>query len=84
MSVSTLRGPAGPTRDDYDFIKDDISVDFPDLEAVEVEAARALAELARDVIPRSLKRKLAVEVWDALGPVLRAILTFDAVILRPS
>lgn len=72
------------TRDNDDFIEDDMGLDFPDLEAVKVEAARALAELARDVIPGSLKRELAVEVRDALGPVLRALMTFEAVILRPA
>ena len=72
------------TRDNDDFIEDDLGLDCPDLEAVKVEAARALAELARDVIPGSLKRTLAVEVRDELGAVLRAILNFEAVILRPA
>ena len=71
------------TRDDDHFLKDDEGLDFPDLEAVKVEAAEALTELARDVIPGSLKRELAVEVRDELGPVLKAILTFEAVIVRP-
>lgn len=72
------------TRDNDDFIEDDLGIDFPDLETVKREAARALAELARDVIPGSLKRKLAVEVRDEQGPVLRAIMTFEAEILRPA
>ena len=59
------------TRDDDDFIEDDTGLEFADLESVKVQAARALAELARDVIPGSLKRKLAVEVRDSEGPVLR-------------
>jgi hypothetical protein len=71
------------TRDD-DFVREDHEgLDFPDLEAVKVEAAKALAELARDVIPGSLKRELAVEVRDELGPILKARLTFEAVIVRP-
>ncbi|MEA1013542.1 DUF6894 family protein [Sphingosinicella sp. LY1275] len=70
------------TRDNDDFIEDDMGLDFPNLEAVKVEAARSLAELARDVIPGSVKHRLAVEVRDALGPVLRAMMTFEAVILR--
>jgi len=72
------------TRDNDDFIEDDVGIEYPDLEAVKVAAARSLAELARDVIPGSLKRNLAVEVRDELGPVLRAIMTFEAVILRPA
>lgn len=72
------------TRDNDDFIEDDEGLEYPDLEAVKVAAAKALAELARDVIPGSLKRKLSVEVRDALGPVLVAVMTFEAVILRPA
>ena len=72
------------TRDNEQFIEDDEGVDYPDLEAVKVAAAKALAELARDVIPASLKRKLSVEVRDKLGPVLVAVMTFEAVVLRPA
>jgi hypothetical protein len=70
------------TRDNDQFVKDDVGLEYPDLEAVKVEAARALAELARDVIPGSLKRELAVEVRDAQGPVLIARMTFEASVLR--
>jgi hypothetical protein len=49
---------------------------------VKVEAARALAELARDVLPGSLKRELAIEVRDRLGPVMIARMTFEAMIMR--
>ena len=72
------------TRDNDDFIEDDTGLECPDLEAVKVEAARGLAEFARDVIPGSMKRKLAVEVRDEQGPVLRATMSFEAVILRPA
>lgn len=71
------------TRDNDDFVEDDIGIDFFGLGAVKIEAARALAELARDVLPGSLERKLGVEVRDEFGPVLRAIMTFEAKILRP-
>jgi hypothetical protein len=70
------------TRDNDQFVEDDVGLEYPDLEAVKVEAARALAELARDVIPGSLKRELAVEVRDAQGPVLIARMTFEASVLR--
>lgn len=72
------------TRNNDDFIEDQYGVEYPDLEAVKIEAARSLAELARDVIPGSLQRKLAVEVRDESGPVLRALMTFEAVVLRPA
>lgn len=70
------------TRDNDDFVEDDVGVEYPDLETVKVEAATALAELARDVLPGSLQRKLAVEVRDEQGPVLMALMTFKAVVLR--
>ena len=72
------------TRDNDSFIQDDLGVELPDLDVVKVEAAKALAELARDVVPGSLKRELAVEVRDDAGPVLRARMTFEAIVLRSS
>ncbi|HEX2763636.1 MAG TPA: hypothetical protein VHM92_07300 [Allosphingosinicella sp.] len=72
------------TRDNDDFVEDDVGLHYPDIEAVKVEAARALAELARDVIPGSVKRNLAVEVRDEFGPVLKALMSFEAIILRPA
>jgi hypothetical protein len=71
------------TRDNDAFIEDEHGLDFPDLEAVRVQAARALADLARDVIHRSLRRELAVEVRDELGPVLKTNLIYEAVVLCP-
>ena len=69
------------TRDNDTLVEDDIGVDLPDLEAVKRQASLSLAELARDVLPGSLKRQLAVEVRDERQPILRALLTFEAVIL---
>jgi hypothetical protein len=90
--VEPLQGPYGEvmphfffdTRDNDTFIVDDVGIEFPDLASVKKEAARSLAELGRDVLPGSLRRELAVEVRDALGPVMRAIMTFEAIILRPA
>ena len=70
------------TRDEDEFIEDDVGVDLPDLETVEVVAAQALIELARDAIPGSARRELAVEVRDEDGPIMRATIMFEAVILR--
>ena len=52
-----------------------------DLETVKIVAAASLAELARDVIPGSLKRVLVVEVRDGEQPVLEARLVFEAIVL---
>jgi hypothetical protein len=70
------------TRDNDTFVEDDQGLEYSDLEAVKVEAARSLAELARDVLPGSMRRELAVEVRDDEGPVLIARMTFEAVVVR--
>jgi hypothetical protein len=70
------------TRMDDTFIADHDGVEFGDLEAVKVEASKSLAELARDIIPGSMRRVLIVEVRDELGPVLKATMIFEALILR--
>jgi hypothetical protein len=70
------------SRDNDLFIEDDIGLEVPDLEAVKIEAARALAQIAVDVIPKTLKRTLAIEVRDNDGPVMITTLIFEAIILR--
>jgi hypothetical protein len=70
------------TRDNDNFIEDDEGLDLPDIDAAKVAAATSLAELARDVLPGSLKRELAVEVRDNRGSVLKALMKFEAVVLR--
>ena len=70
------------TYDDDTVIIDDVGSECEDLVAVKEQAGLSLAELARDVIPGSVRRQLAVKVRDGDGPVLEAGLTFEAVILR--
>lgn len=69
------------TRDGDAFIENEIGLELPDVEAAKAVAAQSLAELARDVIPRSERRVLIVEVRDEERPVLEARLTFEVVIL---
>lgn len=69
------------TRDNGTFIEDDVGVELADLEAVKAQAALSLAELARDVLPGSFRRVLSVEVRDAIRPILRDVLTFEAIVL---
>ena len=69
------------TRDNDDFIEDDVGLDFPDLQTVKAQAALSLAELARDVLPGSVKRTLCVEVRDERQPILIATLVFEAIVL---
>jgi hypothetical protein len=69
------------TRDNGTFMQDNVGIDCADLEAVKTQAALSLAELARDVLPGSIKRVLSVEVRNAVQPILRDVLTFEAVVL---
>ena len=69
------------TRDNGAFIEDDLGIECANMEAVKREAALSLAELARDVLPGSIKRVLAVEVRNATHPILRDVLTFEAIVL---
>jgi hypothetical protein len=71
------------TRDNDHFIEDDVGVELSDLDAVKYQAGLALAELARDVLPGSLKRHLAVEVRDQRQDVMSARLMFEAIVLVP-
>jgi hypothetical protein len=63
------------------FIEDEVGVELNGFEAAKEVAALSLAELAKDVLPGSIKRVLSVEVRDEVQPVLRDVLTFEAVIL---
>jgi len=69
------------TRDNGTFVKDDVGIECSDLEAVKSTAALSLAELARDVLPGSVKRVLSVEVRTAMQPILRDVLTFEVIVL---
>ena len=71
------------TRDNDDFVVDDVGLEYSSLDEVKVHAAKALAELARDVIPGSVRRHLSIEVRDEQGPVLIAMMMFEAILLRP-
>ena len=67
------------TRDNDRFVEDDVGLECPDLDSVKAQAAISLAELARDVLPGSVRRVLSVEVRDLRGPILIATMTFAAI-----
>ncbi len=71
------------THDGDEVIIDDVGLEFSSLEAVKTEAARSLADLARDILPGSVRRELAVLVRDAQSrQVLRTALVFEIEILE--
>jgi hypothetical protein len=59
---------------------DEEGMELRDLEAVQEEAARSLADMARDELRRIAKNggghEMAIEVRDEAGPVLQVTLTF--------
>ena len=70
-------------RDGETFAPDDTGLDFDGIEAARDEAARALGEIAREVLPGSVARELAIEVSDGdKRPVLRTTLRFEVQRLR--
>ena len=69
------------TRDGNKFVFDEIGLECQGIEEARDQAALCLAEMAKDVLPGSTRRELAVEVRDGVA-VLRASLVFEAVKLR--
>jgi hypothetical protein len=67
------------TRDNGTFIEDDVGLHLADLDAARTQAALSLAELAHDVLPGSIRRVLSVEVRDVFRPILKDVLTFEAI-----
>ena len=65
------------SRDNETFIADEIGVDIASFEEVKTTASTAMAEFAKDVLPGSIVRMLAIEVRDDFGPVLRVSLRFE-------
>jgi hypothetical protein len=69
-------------RDNGCFIEDDAGLEFPTLEEARDQAARALAEMAKFVLPGAILHQLAIEVRDAAKrPVMHTTLRYEAVSL---
>lgn len=63
---------------DGDFVRDDEGLEFDGIERARDEAMRGLADLAREAIPKSTRRELAVDVRDEAGrQLLRVSLWFE-------
>ena len=65
------------SRDNETFIPDEVGVEIATLEEVKLEASKAMADFAKDVLPGSVVRILSMEVRDDSGPVLRVVLCFE-------
>jgi hypothetical protein len=70
------------TRDGSEFVRDEIGIELDGVEAARDEATRGLANFARDALPGSVRRELAVECRDDDDRhVLRAALWFEVAVL---
>lgn len=73
-------------REEYESVADDEGIELGTLETVHEEAARSLADMARDAIRRrngaGHHHQMAIDVRDDSGPVLQVTLTFTFTIDR--
>jgi CBS-domain-containing membrane protein len=70
-------------RDGEQFIRDDEGLDCPDIKAARDLATVALAEMAKEALPRAERHHIAIEVRDeAERAAAVAGLTFEVRILR--
>jgi uncharacterized protein DUF6894 len=65
-------------RDGEFFYPDDEGLELTDQTAAEVEAAKSLADLAKNLAPLDERHHMAVEVRTSAGPVFQAAFIFDA------
>lgn len=65
-------------RDDREFYPDDDGIEFSTQREAEMEAARTLAGLARDLAGQEERPDVAIEVRTEAGRVFQAALTFEA------
>ena len=64
--------------DNESFTADEVGLDLQDIDAARDEAARGLADMARDALPEGMRRTLAIEVKDEFKrPLLRTALVFE-------
>ena len=66
------------TYDGDEAVVDPVGHEMPDFEAVKVEAARCIADLAKKALPSTERRELTMEVRDAQSrAVLRAVIMVE-------
>ncbi|MBB4367298.1 hypothetical protein GGD63_000067 [Bradyrhizobium sp. cir1] len=73
-------------RDDDELALDEEGLELSGLRAAQVEAAKSLADMARDEAcssaPVNGTRHMAIEVRDAGGPVMQVRFTFEVETLK--
>lgn len=73
-------------RDGDELAPDDEGIELPSIERVQEEAARSLADMARDATPQIAQdgnaHHMMIEVRDDVGPVMQLQFTFNMNRLR--
>ncbi len=65
-------------RDGDELLRDEEGMDFASIEEAREEATKGLGGIARDALPGSMRRALAIEVSDASRkPLFRTALWFE-------
>ena len=75
-------------RDDHGVGRDEEGLELSSLRAVQAEAAKSVADMARDAIIAAPvtggRQKMAIEVRDAGGPVMQVTFSFAIETFNPS
>lgn len=61
---------------------DEEGLELPDLRAAEIEAARSLAHMAKDMPPSTERHHVAIEVRSDDGPLFQAAFFFEVTRMR--
>jgi uncharacterized protein DUF6894 len=80
MKVGPMRRYYFDLREGDDLAADDEGLELPSIERVQEEAARSLADMARDAVRKNhdgAGHRMSIEVRDDGGPVLQVKFTFE-------
>jgi len=69
-------------RDGQDLYPDAEGLDPADQKTAEIEAARALSDLAKDLPPLDERQQVAIEVRTTSGPIFQAVFVFETARLK--
>lgn len=69
-------------RDGQDLYPDEEGLELTDQKAAEIEAARALGDLAKDLPPLDERKHVAIEVRALSGPLFQAVFVFETARLK--
>lgn len=69
-------------RDGEALYADEVGIELADQTAAEIEAAKSLGDMAKDLSPLDERHHMAIEVRTNAGPVFQAAFIFEATASR--